>query len=246
MNKKYFPFFLVALLLATTLTFSACSTNNEEKTFIEGKTITPEEAVEISENFINDYLMLDDTRVSVSYLGIAYNMYHLQVSMTQQVPVDSFITKDGKLFFPQHLEIDEIINMAAIQQPPSDIQDPAMSEPISLDDEFFTSNSEVVVYFFGSDTCPFCINQKEAMLKWEEEFSDSDLEIKIFETETQGVTNILSQLAVKYDTSYRGVPMTFIGSKYWSGYSEDLGAEMIEKIEYCLTTECEISGERLR
>ncbi len=246
MNKKYFGFLLVALLLATTLTFSACSTNDEEKTFTEGETITPEEALEISENFINDYLMLDGTQVSVSYLGLAYNMYHLQISMEQQAPVESFITKDGKLFFPQHLEIEEFINMAENQQPPSNIDDPTMSEPIDLDDEFFNSDSEVVVYFFGTDTCPYCRDQKEAMAEWEEKFSDSDLEIKIFETEADGVINILSQLANKYDTNYQGVPMTFIGSEYWIGYSDDLGSKMIEKIENCLTSECEVAGERLR
>ncbi len=246
MNKKYFAFLLVALLLATTLTLGACSTNDEEKTFTEGETITPEEAVEISESFINEYLMMDGTQVSVSYLGIAYDMYHLQVNMQQQAPIDSFISKDGKLFFPQHLEIDEIISMTNNQQPPADINDPIISEPLELDDEFFTSDSKVVVYFFGTDTCPFCVNQKEAMLQWEEKFSDSDLEIKIFETETEGVNDILSQLAIEYDTSYQGVPMTFIGSKYWSGYSDDLGSEMIEKIEHCLTTDCEVAGERLR
>ncbi len=246
MNKKYFAFLLTTLLLVATVTLSACSTNNEEKTFAEGKTITPEKAVEISESFINDYLMMDGTQVSVSYHGIAYDMYHLHVNMGQETPIDSFISKDGKLFFPQHLEIEEIVSMTGNQEPPSNIDDPAISEPIDLNDDFFTSDSNVVVYFFGTDTCPFCKDQKEAMLKWQEDFSDTDLEIKIFETETDGVINILKQFATKYGTSYQGVPMTFIGSEYWIGYSENLGSEMIEKIEYCLSSDCEIAGERLR
>jgi thiol-disulfide isomerase/thioredoxin len=247
MKQKYFSFFLVALLFATTLIFSACSTNDEENTFTEGEIITPEAAAELAETFINDHLMLDDTLVSVSYHGIAYNMYHLHVSMGGEEPIDSFITKDGKLFFPQHLEIERIINMVANQQPPISTDTPQVNEPLELNDEFFTSDSKVIVYFFGSDTCPYCRAQKEAMTdEWKEKFSDSDLEIKIFETENNGVMNILSQLAIEYGTSYQGVPMTFIGSEYWIGYSEDLGAEMIEQIEYCLTSDCEIAGERLK
>ncbi len=246
MKNKYLSFILVSVLVVGTIFLSACTSETTEETFEAGKTVSAEKAREIAEDFINNYLMMDGTRVSVRLNGSAYNMYHLKVDIGEGEAIDSFITKDGKLFFPQHLEIDEIMNMALDQGDMGDFDAPIISEPLELNEEFFESDSKVVVYFFGTDTCPYCRNQKEAMIKWMEKFSDSDLEIKEFDTQNSEVMSILIQLANSYNTNYEGVPMTFIGSEFWIGYSENLGNEMIEKIEYCLSSSCENPGERLR
>ncbi len=246
MKNKHLLFLLVGVLVASTVFLSACTTEKTEETFEAGEAVSAEKAREIAEDFINGYLMMDGTRVSVRLQGSAYNMYHLKVDIGEGEAIDSFITKDGKLFFPQHLEIDEIMNMALGQGDMGDFDTPIISEPLELDEEFFESDSKVVVYFFGTDTCPFCRDQKEAMLEWKERFSDSDLEIKEFATETEGVMDILIQLAGQYETNYQGVPMTFIGSEFWIRYSSGLGDEMIEKIEACIVTDCENPGERLR
>jgi glutaredoxin len=246
MKNKYLSLLLATTLIIGTIFLSACTSEKEEETFTVGETVSAEKAREIAEDFINDYLMMDETKVTVRLHGSAYNMYHLKVDLGTGEQIDSFITKDGKLFFPQHLEIEEIINMALNQGEMDDSNIPISTEPLTLDDDFFESNSKVTVYFFGTDTCPYCKEQKEAMIEWRERFSDSDLEIKEFATENEGVMDILIQLASQYNTNYEGVPMTFIDSEFWIGYSKGLGNEMIEKIEYCLTTDCENPGERLR
>lgn len=247
MKNKYLSFLLIAFLFVGTLFLSACTSEKPEQTFEAGETVSTEKAREIAEDFINDYLMMDGTKVSVRSHGSAYNMYHLKVDIGEGEAIDSFITKDGKLFFPQHLEIQEIIELAQMQDAMMGELDPSMmGEPLDLNEEFFATDSKVTVYFFGTDTCPFCRNQKEAMIEWEERFSSEDLEIREFVTDDMEVMDILRQLAINYGTSYQGVPMTFIGSEYWIGYSPDLGQEMIEKIEYCLEADCENPMERLR
>ena len=167
MMKKYFSFLLVALMLAATLALSACSTNDEEKTFTEGEKITPEEATEIAENFINEHLMMDETQVSASYEGVAYDMYHLKINMDQQMPVDSFITKDGKLFFPQHLDIDEISG----------------NEPVATDNEEqmadveVPKSSEPTVEMFVMTYCPYGTQIQKGILPVLEVIGD-DIEFK--------------------------------------------------------------------
>jgi hypothetical protein len=53
-------------------------------------------------------------------------------------------------------------------------------------------------------------------------------------------------MAKAYNTTVEGVPMTFIGDKYWVGYSDDMETEMTNKIEECLKSGCENPGERLK
>ena len=108
MRNKYLSFILVGVLIVGTIFLSACTSETTEETFEAGETISAEKARETAEDFINDYLMMDGTKVSVRLLGSAYNMYHLSVDIGEGEPIDSFITKDGRLFFPQHLDIDEI------------------------------------------------------------------------------------------------------------------------------------------
>ncbi len=108
MKNKYLSFISLGALIIVTIFLSACTSEKTEETFEAGKTIPAEKARELAEDFINDYLMIDGPKVSVRLQGSAYNMYHLNVDVGQGEIIDSFITKDGKLFFPQHLDIDEI------------------------------------------------------------------------------------------------------------------------------------------
>ncbi len=109
MNKKYFSVLTIAFLLTlSTLILSACGDQDKDQAYQPGKTIPAEEARVIAEGFINDFLMMEGTRASVRSQGTAYGLYLLEVDIGSEMPVESFITKDGRLFFPQHLDIEEI------------------------------------------------------------------------------------------------------------------------------------------
>jgi len=53
-------------------------------------------------------------------------------------------------------------------------------------------------------------------------------------------------MAKAYGTTVQGVPMTFIGDKYWVGYAESMETEMTNKIDECLKGNCENPGDRLK
>lgn len=144
MKNKNLTFILIGFLIVGTIFLSACTKEKEELTFEAGETVSAEKAREIAEDFINDYLMMDDTKVSVRFLGSAYNMYHLKVDIGTGEAIDSFITKDGRLFFPQHLDIEEI----------KEINSPEAEENLGMDIEIPKSERPIIEMFVMT-YCPY-------------------------------------------------------------------------------------------
>lgn len=101
-----------------------------------------------------------------------------------------------------------------------------------------TNNDEVeegnvVVYWFYSDSCPYCAKQKEFLDELEREKENLDIRGFIpFEEKEQ---QLYIDLFEAHDQKPTGsVPATFIGDEYWIGYNEEMGQEMKDKIEECL------------
>ncbi|HBA36258.1 TPA: hypothetical protein DCZ15_00060 [Candidatus Falkowbacteria bacterium] len=69
--------------------------------------LSPEQAKTKTEQFINDYLMTGGNKATVKEITRLYGLYKLQVDITSDV-VESYVSKDGKLFFPQALDVDQI------------------------------------------------------------------------------------------------------------------------------------------
>lgn len=101
MRKKALGFFIAIFALLLTITLSACGTDTV-------KVISEEEAKTVAESFINDYLMMDDTKATATSEGEEYGLYKLSIDLGYDEPVESYISKDGSLFFPQALNINEI------------------------------------------------------------------------------------------------------------------------------------------
>jgi thiol-disulfide isomerase/thioredoxin len=99
-------------------------------------------------------------------------------------------------------------------------------------------NEKVIVYFFWGDGCPYCSQQKPHM----EELAGKYPGIEVLEYEIYYDTdnrNLFQEAARLHGTTARGVPMTFIGDKYWSGFHERMVPEMEAQIKKCLEEECE-------
>ncbi len=77
--------------------------------FQKPKTITlnPNQAKTRAETFINKYLMKSGNKATVKEISTEYGLYKLKINIVSNV-VTSYLTKDGKLFFPQALNIDKI------------------------------------------------------------------------------------------------------------------------------------------
>lgn len=67
--------------------------------------LKPEEARVKVENFVNTYLMSGGAKVAVSNVTESYGLYKMTINIGSEQTVDSYVSKDGKLFFPQALDI---------------------------------------------------------------------------------------------------------------------------------------------
>ncbi len=97
--------------------------------------------------------------------------------------------------------------------------------------------SALMVYYFWGDGCPHCEDQREYLEKWAEAYPE--ITIVSFETwQTPENVDIMREIGQVYDTEVRGVPATFIGDRFWTGFSAQMASQMEQKIKQCLEDEC--------
>ncbi len=222
---------------------SACGIKKE-------KELTMEEAQAKAEQFINDNFMTSGASVVISNMtdDEQTGLYKFSLDLGDGQSYDSYISKDGKEFFPQAYNIAELkktLNTTTDETTATSSEDSTINEASFNESVDYATDKKVAVYLFWGDGCPHCASQKTAMSDWTTKYPD--IEIKTYETwnNTDNATK-LEAMAKAYNTTVEGVPMTFIGDKYWVGYSDDMETEMTNKIEECLKSGCENPGERLK
>lgn len=80
------------------------------------KNLNVDEAKNTAETFINKFLMSGGNKATVKDITEEYGLYKLKIDIVSDV-VESYITKDGKLFFPQALNIEEMNSQQANSTP---------------------------------------------------------------------------------------------------------------------------------
>ncbi|PKM91144.1 hypothetical protein CVU82_03770 [Candidatus Falkowbacteria bacterium HGW-Falkowbacteria-1] len=247
MAKKNKPLLVLAavvvLLIAGFLIFKPTFNNKNE--------LSLEDAKVKAEKFINDNF--SDPAYPIKVVSIEEaeedGLYKLKIDVGGGEIIDSYISNDGKKFFPQAFDMAELkkdLGGEVASTSPEVVSDSnVVSEEGFNEGANFESEKKVAIYFFWGDGCPYCAKQKEAMVKWLEKYPN--IEIKTYETwNNTDNRGMLESLAAAYDTTIQGVPMTFIGDKYWVGYADTLETEMISKIDECLTKTCENPGKRIQ
>ncbi len=73
-------------------------------------TLNIDEAKAKAESFINDNLMTPGTKATIDSIEKEYGLYKLAVNIGQGEPIESYISADGELFFPQAIDIAEYEN----------------------------------------------------------------------------------------------------------------------------------------
>jgi len=71
------------------------------------KNLSADEAKTKAEQFINDFLMQSGNKATIQEVTTEYGLFKLKIDIVTQV-VESYLSKDGKLFFPQALNVDEL------------------------------------------------------------------------------------------------------------------------------------------
>lgn len=173
---------LAVLGLITTLSLRK---NNETNTVKPGKTLSVEEASNKAEEFINTFLMQSGSTATVKEITSEYGLYKLSIDITSDV-VESYLTKDGRLFFPQALNIDEITseNLGANQE--------AAAAPVVTVSK---KNDKPVVELFVMSHCPFGTQMEKGMLPVVEALGDKiDFEIKFNNYAMHGEKELVEQI----------------------------------------------------
>jgi len=120
------------------------------------KNLNEAQAKTRAESFINSYLMTSGTTSTIKEISEEYGLYKLKVDIVSDV-VESYLTKDGKLFFPQALNIDEVSGVSSTTPSTAD----AAAAPVV---EVTTKSDKPVVELFVMSYCPYGTQIEKGML----------------------------------------------------------------------------------
>ncbi|MEA2076078.1 MAG: hypothetical protein U9O85_10190 [Euryarchaeota archaeon] len=175
----------------------------ENSTNVSG--LTPEEASEKVVDLISNYLVENGTDVRLINITEMEcgKLYRLEVNLStdrgHQI-VEPYITEDGKLFFPQGIDIDEFI---ARNQPLEE----TIGSFLTRGDEICMEDGKPVIFFFGHTWCGHCVWEHPVIENVTSDFEgyisfhdnmDSEADMEIFK---------------RYSTG--SVPMIVLSCKYY-------------------------------
>lgn len=135
------------LSLAVMLIASGCALGGKKQVVLK-----PEEAKQKAEKFINETLLGGQQTATLDNFALdaETGLYKFDVSIPgNPKPIEAFLTKDGKTFFPQSLKLEEIEKQAAEQQGNKDTQEkqkPSATAPKS---------DKPAVELFVMSYCPY-------------------------------------------------------------------------------------------
>jgi thiol-disulfide isomerase/thioredoxin len=182
----------------------------------QNKTISSAEASDKVISYVNNIL---GGTVTASFVAVSEksSVYEVKFSI-QEKEYSAFLTKDGKLFFPEGVEVTE-----------EDSQTPAVNPQGTTIGNFSVSNEEVckengkpVIYYFGSTSCPHCAWEEPILDKVAAQFGAEILIKKSVDTQDN------MDVFQKYSTG--GIPTLVLGCKYYRiGSGENSGEEQEEK-----------------
>lgn len=136
--------------------------------FSKKGTLKPEEAQSKVESFVNTYLMQPGSEATVSDVTESYGMYKMKINIGSGQSVDSYVSKDGKLFFPQALDMEEVSGEATGEN--------TTQAPVTQD---IPKNDKPNVELFVMTHCPYGTQMEKGILPAIEALGDKvDFEIK--------------------------------------------------------------------
>ena len=205
--------------------------------------LTLEEAGQKAVDFITDYAVapgVDVELVNVTEVEGA-NLYKIVVNLSamgRSQMSESYMTKDGKLLFPQAIDVEEFGEMVK-QQKEQEENQTQESRPEMTIGNFIVSSDEIckedgkpIIYFFGSERCGACKWEHPVIENVTAEFEgyisfhdnmDSTADREIFD---------------KYSTGY--IPTIVLGCRYYrvgagANMGEDQEAEVLTALICNLT-----------
>lgn len=147
--------------------------------------LNADEAKAKAENFVNTYLMQSGTKATVKDVSEEYDLYKLKIDIVSDV-VESYISKDGKLFFPQALDVEEISSTGGLN---NNAAAPAPVTTVSV------KSDKPKVELFVMSHCPYGTQIEKGMLPVLATLDDKiDFELKFVDYAMHGEKEIKEQI----------------------------------------------------
>lgn len=147
--KKQILFGAIALIVIAAIALGAYLLGHK-------KTIKPEAAKVLIENYINANLMSPGSTAKVDSVAKENGLYKVMVDIGGTQKVESYATLDGKLFFPQAMKIGESTETTG-----SDAAAPASA---SVTPENLPKTDKPVVELFVMSYCPYGTQMEKGIL----------------------------------------------------------------------------------
>ena len=209
MDKKFFlPVIIVvvALVVALVIVYSGSSK-------VKGE-ITAEEATSKVVQFINENILQGQESASAIETFEESGVYSIKFDI-QGEEVEWRVTKDGKMLFPQVINLEDFINEAT----DSSLNDVTIGNFEVTGDPLCTEGGKPIVYFFGSSECEHCLWEHPVMSEVANKFSGY-----ISFHDNLDSTNDAEVFSQYNQEGF--VPATLIGCKYYRvGSGENIGRE---------------------
>lgn len=133
----------VAILIVLVAVIVVLTTSGKK----QSREISPAEATVKAEDFINNFLMPSGSKATVTDASEEYDLYKMKIDIGTESPVESYVSKDGKLFFPQAINMD-----TSAQEQAGANNSTAATPSIPTD---LPKNDKPVVELFIMSYCPY-------------------------------------------------------------------------------------------
>lgn len=147
-NKKAMAIIAAVIVLAV-IAIIAVSLSGKK----QYKEINAKEAASKSEDFINNFLMPSGSKASIKEVTEEYDLYKMKIDIGSESPVESYVSKDGKLFFPQAIDMEKTAQTDAN----STVSDKTVPANVP-------KNDKPVVELFVMSYCPYGTQIEKGML----------------------------------------------------------------------------------
>jgi len=176
------------------------------------KVISAEEAKTLTADFINNNLMQPGNTVTIKEVTEEGGLYKVVVAMTNGQEINSYLSKDGKKFFPQVMDIEETKKAADAKKgdaPATDAEKPSAE---------VTKKAKANVELFVMSHCPFGTQMEKGIIPVLETLGDKvDFTLKFCDYSMHGEKELkeqLTQYCIQKDEKSKLLPYLkcFLGS----------------------------------
>lgn len=201
-----------------------------------GGFLSVEEAAKTGLDYINEKLLPQGITASlVGEPSEEQGLYRFRIKLEDQ-EFFSYITKDGKILFPEGIDLESEISPVQETPETQETQGGFTIGNFSVsEDEVCLEDGKPIIYFFGSRSCSFCTWEHPIMERVAEKFTDY---ISFHNNMDSGED---MDVFGKYSTG--GIPTLVFGCKYHRvGAGTQLGEEQETKNLTALI--CKLTGSR--